>query len=339
MRWTSRQRTEIRGVIDKFQIYDHVISMLRTKMRGAGTPCTLFSNSAISFYGTAPEHLTKCYCWGNQENQPNRSHFLCLGTGYLEGYQRYGYEEIVVSTPSTVTKDASVITTQVSGDPEVYFVISSPSVTQGIITTQSLSLTRCRAFDRFIVNDSTNSAQNSIRYYYTIDNNTWIEIPMTTYNTNKLGTRQGTFTLPQGTESIKFRIVLQKRYANSPSPKFNSLRFRYRNQKTLVEMDPKFDINEAAFLACREQQTIEVKQGAQGWETVRPLRWWTLPEVAIKDGDLIKFLTGFMSNQFYEVQSTTPHLHGPTTKLLHTSFESEYIRDPNDVIKIINLLS
>jgi len=312
--------------------------MNRVKMRGAGTPCISFRNSAITFYGKAPTGLTKCYCWGSQANQPDRMHTLCMGTGYLSGYQRYGYEEFVVSTPSTVTKDAVIVTSQLSGEKDVKFVISSPSVTQATITTERFTLTRCKGFDRFLVADAIDADKNRIKYYYSFDDVNWTEITLTTYTATKLGNRQGTFEVPEDTEYIRFRIVLQKRYPQSPSPRFNAIRFRYRNQFKLTDIDPRYTIDAAAFLACREQQTIEIKQGVQGWETTRPLRWWTLPEVDIKNGDFIKFLEGYMADQYYEVQQIVPHVHGPSTKLLHTSFQSEYIRDANDVVKIIDLL-
>lgn len=338
MRWPQRPRTEIRGVIDRFQIYDHILAQSRTKMRGAGSPCTYFRNTSITFYGTAPTNETKCYCWTTgDKNQPDRNHFVCMGTGYLSGYQKYGYHEHTVTTTSTVTKDAFVV---ISGERNSKFIISSPTQTQGTITTERFSLERFREVDRFLATESTQADQNRIRYYYSTDDTTWTQITMTAYTTNRLGNKQGSFSLPQGTEYIRFRIVLQKKAANSLSPEFNSIKFRYRKQRKLIEIDPRFPIDIPAFLAAREQQTVEIKQDRDiGWTTDWPLWWWTLPEAGIKDSDIIMFLQGAFANRYFEIQSLTPYVHGPDLRVLHNEFKTSYLRDKDDIIKVLDLLS
>jgi len=336
MRWPIRSRTDVRGVINRYRIYDHVISQLRVKLRGCGTPCTLYKNVANTFYGLAPTDQTRCYCWDEEKAQPDRSHFLCMGTGYLGGYQKYGYEEIVVSTPSTVTKDSYIT---IAGSSGSLFTISSNSERQGTIETERFALTRFESVDRFLINDKTDSVLNRITYYYSTDDVTWNEISTSAYSTNNLANKQGTFTLPTGTAYIRFRIVLLKRTATTASPEFNSIRFRYRNQKNLIDMDPTYSIGYPAFLAAREQQNIEITEGPYGWATVRPLRWWTLPEVTIENFDIIQFLQGTFQGQFYEVQQTTPHVHGPDLQVTHRDFTSSYLRDKHDVLKIIQYLS
>ncbi len=336
MKWPSRSRTDIRGVIDRFQIYDHVITQLRTKLRGCGTPCSLYSNVAITFYGTAPENETKCYCWNEEKAQPDRAHFLCLGTGYLRGYQKYGFDEQVVSTTSIVTKDSNI---EIGGEEGSLFTISSNTSRTGSITTERFTLTRFEDIDRFLINDHIDPSVNRIQYYYSTDDINWIEIATSTYTTSKLANKQGTFSLSVKTPYVRFKITLLKREVTSPSPEFNSIRFRYRNQKKLGDIDPTYPLDYPAFLAARDQQTIEIAQGPYGWTTNRPLRWWTLPEVGVKNGDLIQFLQGTFENQFYEAQQVTPHVHGPSLKVLHNDFTSSYIRDDNDILKIISLLS
>ncbi|GEM_PF-3733669 len=337
MRWPIRSRTDVRAVIDRHLIYDFTISQLRVKMRGCGTPCTLYKNVANTLYGTAPSGETKCYCWDEEKAQPDRSHFLCLGTGYLGGYQKYGYEEFVVSTPSTVTKDDFIT---IAGDSGSLFTISSNTNREGIITTERFTLTRCEAFDRFLINDRTDPTLNRITYYYSTDDINWNEISTSTYSTNNLANKQGTFTLTKGTQYIRFRIVMLKRTVTSPSPEFNSIRFRYRNQKNLIDIDPTYSaIDYPAFLAARDQERTEITEGPYGWATVRPLRWWVLPEVVIENFDIIQFLQGTFENQFYEVQQSTFHMHGPQLKMIHTDFITAYLRDKQDVVKIIQYLS
>lgn len=335
MRWTSRSRTDVRGVIDKFQLYDRTISELRVKLRGSGVPCTFYRNTAIDAYGSLNKTGVKCYCWGSQEGQPDRSHFLCMGTGFLSSYQKYGYEEITISTPSTVTKEDHVL---ITGERNSRFVISSPTLLTGRITTEQLPLSQFRSVDRFLVNDWLETGQSRIRYYFTTDDTTWTEISLQPYTESTIATRQGMLSVPTDAEFIRFSISLEKRASSSSSPAFNSLRFRYRKQLLLNQIDPRYITSIPAFLAAREQQTIEIKQGQYGWETNRPLRWWTLPEVDILNSDVIMFLEGYMQNQYYEISNLTPHVHGPSGRLIHKSFESSYIRDANDILKITHLL-
>jgi hypothetical protein len=318
-------------------------------MRGAGSPCTLFRNSAITLYGTAPEGLTKCYCWSKSgdddeaieiNSQPKRDHFLCMGTGYLAGYEKYGYETLVVSTPSDLTYSSSniLIANDSKGEPD-RIIISGASQIESI-ETENFSLTNFQDVDLFLVKDRTDGDVNQINYYYSTDNGgAWTEITMIDYSETRLGNRQSSgFSLPEGTTQIKFKIELRKNGATSPSPRFNSIRFRYRNHVTLYEMDPRFEIDIPAFLAAREQVTLEINQGEHGWKTTRPIRWWVLPEAQIEEGDIVQFLQGEFEDQKYEIQNLIQHTHGPDLQILHRNFESAFLRDNEDILRITDLL-
>lgn len=342
MRWTQRSRTDVRAVIDKFDIYGKVLAESRQKLRGAGAPCTYYQNTSLTYYGTAPTDATKCYCWGQQQTAPDRSHFLCLGTGYLEGYQKYGYKEHVLSTPSTFTsKDTGIV---VSGERGGEYILSSNTATQADLIFDRIPLTNFYEVDRVFIKQKVDLTVNEIQYFFTIDDINWIRIPLNAIADNPLCDFSGilnVFSIIQPTTTfIRFRIRFRKRTVTSPSGQFNSIRFRYRNQLLLSETDQRFShISRPAFLAAREQQTIEITQGEFGWTTKRPLRWWVLPEVNIKNDDLIQFLEGSLANEFYLVSSLIPSVHGPSLQVLHRDFESSFIRDNNDLIKVLHLLS
>jgi len=342
MQWTQRARTDIRGVIDKFDIYGRVLAESRQKIRGAGAPCTYYENMSITYYGTAPKNATKCYCWDSQQTAPDRSHFLCLGTGYLEGYQKYGYKEHTLSTPSTFfAKDPAIIKT---GDRGGVYALSSNTLLQADITFDKIMLHNFYEVDRFFVKQQEDLSINEVQYFFTIDDITWIRIPIAAVIGNTLADFVGTLSvfsiITPLTAWIKFRVRFRKRFATSASSQFNSIRFRYRNQLRLSDTDARYKyITIPSFLAAREQQTIEVTQSDTGWTTRRPLRWWVLPEVNIKDDDLIQFLAGSLASQFYIVTQLMPALHGPDLQVLHRDFESGFIRDKNDVIKVLALLS
>jgi hypothetical protein len=349
MKWAVPFRVDPRSVIDKYKLYNRILNRNRAKMRGAGSPCTLYRNSAITLYGTAPENLTKCYCWSKSgdddtateiNSQPKRDHFLCMGTGYLQGYDKYGYGSIIASTPSNLTFSTSNISVaqDASGEPD-RIIISGSSQNENL-ETENYTLTNFQEVDHFLAKDATDTDTNRIKYYYsTDDGGTWTEITMVDYTDTALGNKQSSgFTLPIGTTQIKFKIELEKRYATSPSPRFNSIRFRYRNHVTLYNMDPRFTIQIPSFLASREQVALEVKQGEYGWKTTRPMRWWVLPETNVQEGDIIMFLQGEFEDQKYEIQNLTEHTHGPSLQVLHRDFESAFLRDNRDIIRIVDLL-
>lgn len=352
MRWTNPHRQpDIRRAIDGYRLYDRTLMLLRTKMAGAGSACTYWKNEAIDFYGKLNENLTKCYCWSKDEEtdnpttsikaQPNKDHFLCMGTGMLGGYQKYGYEEIVFSTPSTHTtsNDAVTVGTDNTGEPDRF--ILSGSLLSGDIISENFTLTRFKDVNHFIVKDKHDEGVNKLEYFYSTDNGVnWTELTMVDYTDTNLGDEQASdFTLPNDSTQVKFKVTLKRRYASSPSPLFNSFRFRYRKQLKLADIDTRFNsVALPAFLASREQTTMEITQGEQGWKTVRPTRWWVLPEANIKNNDIIMFLEGEFQDQMYEVQNLVEHTHGPSLKVIHRSFESAYLRDNYDIIRIIDFL-
>lgn len=351
MRWTSPFRyPNIRNTIDKYHLYDRTLMMLRTKMAGSGSPCTYWRNSALSFYGTLDETATKCYCWKITDDneisktigQPRRDHALCMGTGVLKGYQKFGYKEIVVSTPSTVTFSSSAITIgrDASGEPDRFMISSATSIDE-YVETENFTLTNFKSVDRFLTNESTKADSNRIEYYYSLDNGvSWIQLTMDIYATNEIANRQATnFVLSTGIQTIKFRMRLRKRNQSSPSPALNSIRFRYKKHINLNEMDPRFDISMPSFLASREAPRLEISHGEHGWKTIQPVRWWTLPEIDIRQSDIIMFLQGEFADQKYEVQNMTKHTYGPELQVLHRSFESAFLRDKYDLIRILHLLT
>jgi len=351
MRWTAPHRyPDIRRTIDKYGLYNRTLTLLRAKMSGAGSPCTYWKNDSLTIYGTYNPNLTRCYCWKKTEgteiavtqeqSSPTKDHFLCMGTGMLGGYQKYGYTEIVFSTPSTYTVSAAALTVgnDTNGQPDKFML--SGTTTSASIDTQNYTLTNFKDINHFIVKESTDTNANRIEYFYSIDNgSTWAQITMIAYTSTRLGNKQASgFTLPVGTTQIKFRATFKKKTATSTSPLLNSIRFRYRNQPTLVELDTRFDVEIPSFLTCREQVTTEMNETKEGLKTTRPMRWWVLPEAYVKNTDIIMFLQGVFRNEKYEVQNLVNHTHGPDLQVLHRSFESAFLRDRYDIIRIHDIL-
>lgn len=328
MRWTNTTRTNIRSVLDNKQIYNRILNTNRVLLNGFGSPCTLYKNSTISPHGTEVKGLTRCYCWNSQNNSPDRSHILCDGTGYLEGYQKYGYTEYTLSTPSTYSSMSSNIAIQADRRA---FVLSG-SGTVGTIETTWLSLLNFKDVDYFLVADQTVPSDNRVRYYYTVDDINWVELVMSDTSDLLSNKKASNFVLQEPFPSrIKFRIVLEKRTTTSPSPKFNSIRFRFRNHLTLKEIDKRFDIHIPAFLASRQPPEDQITQGEYGWTVVKPVKWWVLPEVNVEESDVIEFLTGEFAKLRFRATKVVKYTHGPQLQILHREFESVLIRATEDV--------
>ena len=253
MRWTN-YRTDPHTIIKNKSLINRTLLLDRAKMDAAGSPCTYFKNWAFNEDGTIRSGLTKCYCWSGQESQPDKKHALCMGTGYLEGYQKYGYKEIVFSTPSPITKTAGIVITS-GTKPNDRFAMSSSNLVE-TITTQQIDITRLREIEYFYITGKNDPSNNRVRFYYTINDTNWTEIPMESF-TSDISTHRVVPTYNWNVYSstwIKFRFTLEKRYATSPSPELNSVRFKFRTMPIYGDIDSRFDyIRVPAFLAAREQ--------------------------------------------------------------------------------------
>lgn len=353
MRWSQPRVPDIKGVIDRFQLYDRILQRNVALIQNFGTPCTYWRNTSITPTGGSPTNATKCYCWsdptdgggtsGNQTIQPDRFHFLCGGTGYIDvnneggGYQKYGYREHIISTPSTLTLSPGVV---ITGNRNSCYGLSGGEL-NGTITTEMISFSLFKDVDYILFNDVTDPNINRVDYFYSTDGSNWTQFTTTAYTTTLLANKQATLTLPSNATQIQFRIVLRKRTADVPSPKWNSIRFRYRQLLTLAEIDPRFSTaTYPAFLASREQQQMLVEGSAEhgGWVTKFPLKFWILPDATVENADIIKFLTGTYANMLFSTADVIKYTYGNSAQILHRGFKAEFIRDDHDVLKIANYL-
>lgn len=339
MRWTNN-RIDPHSIIKDKALINRTLLFNRSKMDAAGFPCTYYKNMTFNPDGTIRPGLTKCYCWSGQEAQPDRKHALCMGTGYLEGYQKYGYNETVISTPSTLTKTSGIVITSGTKTND-RFVMSSTNLVE-TITTQQIPLDRFYDVTYFYATGKNDPTSNRIRFYYTTNDTTWVEIPMEVYNSD-ISTHRALVTFNWGllTASwVRFRFSLEKRYTTSASPELNSIRFKYRDMPNYGDIDLRFsDVRIPAFLAAREQAKQIIEATNVGFKTGMPMQWWTLPEVQIEENDVIRFLWGDNMGQTHIVNDLTKFQYGPKLQVLHRSFSTKYIREYNDLLGIVHLLN
>lgn len=346
MRWTNTYRHNVRSIVDKFNIYNQVIERNHLKMRGTGTPCTYYKNTAFDDLGNFNVNATKCYCYTTQTGgtmaAPDPRHSLCQGTGVLSGYQRYGYSEHVYASTSLsaghLVKTAEIGEFLDNGVSKGFQL--NAGALQGDITTAAIPLTRFQAFDRFLAKDFVDKDNNRVEYYYSLDNINWTLITLAPYAVNDMANVMGTnIVIPAASAQIWFRARLKKRIATAPSPRLNHFRFRFRNMSTLGSVDARFPLSSPSFLAAREQERSIIEQGQFGWETKFPLKWWTLPEVDINNHDVIQFHQGLYANKKFLVDNVIRYTHGPELQVTHTSFETVIIRDTTDLKGVLYYLT
>lgn len=358
MRWSVADRLpDVQRTVDRYHILDRTVNRNKVKIWNSGSPCTYWRNTALDAIGKRPEHELKCYCWSepvtgvdSQIGTPDKQHFLCAGTGVIGGgaisgigknlpavggYQKYGYVELVLSTPTPLTKSSNNLV--IIGERGSSYALSGTALNE-TLTSERFSLHNFKEVDHILMTESIDADQNRIEYKYSIDDSTWTDLVVTNYSNSQLGNRQASLSLPEGTEYIRFRIILKKRYATSQSPKWNSLRFRYRHLLILNQIDPRFSTAIPSFLAARQPQSKMITQGEYGWTTKFPLEWWTLPDADIMNTDIIMFLQGTYTGYRYQVSNLKEYTYGQNLQLLHKDFHSELIRDENELLGIVHYL-
>lgn len=347
MRWTVPARGDIRRVADRAHLYDRIINNNRIILDGHGSPVTYWRNTALNSYGqqiTEAKGGVRCYCWDSTKAQPDKRHFLCQGNGWVSHlYQKYGYHDVLFATPSansTPSAPATLIKSSadiiITGDRNSSFTLSGAS-TSATLTTTVIPFTRFKEVSQILINDSTDEVNNRITYEYSLDGATWIPLAVQAYAT-PLSNRVAYLDIPSTSTQIQLRMTLKKKTASSSAPKWNSIRFRYRQGHILENIDDRFKIDIPSFLASRNNPEWYVTQGEYGWDTVKPYRWWTLPETKIENNDIIMFLTGEFLNKKFMVGSLVKYTYGPMLQLTHQEFESEFIRDSDDLMGILDYL-
>ena len=337
----------IKNILDKYQILNRLLQTNQALLASYGTPVSYWRNEAITEIGTLPKENIHCYCWPNsQAAQSRKDHALCTGTGILSvyengndiggGYQKYGFREHLVSIPSRNTLSSKNI---VASSDNSRYSISGTSTSENIVT-ERFKLDNYLSLDHFLVNDEHDNANNKIEYYYSLDDTIWIPITIISTSHTKIATGEGNFNITTLTPYIRFKIVIRKKTATVSSSVWNSIRFRYRKMKTLIEIDPRFDIHIPSFLAIR-QQTKTIIEGSEqggGWVTRWPLSWKIGPEAKLNNSDVIRFLMGEYKDYMFVAKDITKNSYGMNQQILSRSFESEFLRDENDIMKVVHLL-
>jgi hypothetical protein len=345
MKWSQVRIPDVKRIVDRYNIINRTLDNDNAILAGFGTPTTAWINTAITKEGTLTPNIKKCYCWNTQSGSPDRTHFLCAGTGSIgvgdngEGaYQKYGYTDIIFTTVNTCTLSSSNIIK--TGSMGGNYTLSGNAVS-GTITTPRYTLDNLQDVSYFLINDKVDTT-NSIEYYYSTDDVNYIRIYFID-NPNKateIFSKLGGITLPSGTEYIRFQIILKRNAGSTSSPTFNAIKFRYRKMPIYGVIDTRFsDVAIPAFLSSREAVQNAIEANEFGWVTRYPIRWRVGPESDVRNNDVIMFLKGEFINFRFEIKDLVIHAYGDSLQVLHKNFESRYIRDNKDLLGVINYLN
>lgn len=340
MRYINHSQFDPRYIIDTHRTFEQAVGRHRTLLSSLGTPITIFHREGdkhLNVNGTFNEPV-KCYCTndvGGKIKPPDPDHGLCYGTGTLPGYERFGYTSLVVANPTPNLTLTNVISNLNANNKTAGFIIAGTST--GTVTTPNYPVTDYKSVTYFRIREAVNLEANRNEYYFSVDNGvTYTEIPVS-YTTQQPVPDISVF--PPTMTQIKFKIILRKRFAASAPPVFTYIKFRYRNQYNLAEVDDRFkEITLPATLASYRVSPMVMKQWDSGLVIDQDLIWWTLPDSKIKNGDVILYLLGHNQGKMYVTSDVEVRTYGKYALPTSITFKTKLIQSEGDAVGIAKYL-
>ncbi|MEO0074541.1 MAG: hypothetical protein ABIK31_00320, partial [candidate division WOR-3 bacterium] len=344
MRYINGIQFDPRYLVDTHRTFEQALNRHRVLLSTLGVPITVFSRETdrtidINGVYNAPQ---RCYCTidvNNRVKNPDPMHSLCYGTGVLPGYERFGYTTYVVTT----TNDNLTLTNVVKEIDPVGkfngFKLVGNNLT-GEIITGDFPLSNYRETVFFRLAERVNPESNRVEYFYSVDSGvTWVSIPVDRTNLSSPIVDLSVF--PNfDISSIRFRIVLRRRTATSPTPIFGYFKYRARTHFNLNEIDDRFnEIDIPATLASFRVPPMTLKQIESGLVVDYDLTWWTLPESRIKNGDVVLFLFGHNRGKLFLASNVETRIYGKYGLPLSITFNTKLIRDESDSVGIVQYLT
>jgi len=282
----------------------------KTVLEAMGTPITVWkwNNSGIE-------------CWCNKDGIPDSRHKLCYGTGYLDGYQKYGY---ITKTFSTTSPNLILSNIRVSGNFGESFILKQG--TEGYVETDWIELTNNKEYKYFKIFEKIEDIGNFwIETFYSLDGINWISFTDVS-------------TIPLSEEKIKFRIYLKRASIQMRMPSFQYFRFRFRTSPTLRELNPRFEIDEPAILTVKSATERVLQQTEHGLVQTFPIRFQISPEFRIESRDIAMFLMGTYKDLRFQSENSKEATVGKDQKILNIIFDTRFIYKEQDVTGIVYTL-
>lgn len=307
-----------KGVIEAYKIIDRIIDKNEEELKSSGTPMTLWK-----YYPFGPS----CTC------EKDATCSLCYGTGFLNGYQKYGYYTYTYASTSVGKQDRFGL--NLSGNVDVIDIPQTTTTsfmltsgTSGYIETNWIQIKSpsWNAIEHtFIKAKIFTPPETAITYSFTIDGINWVMITDLTQP----------IPVPPEAETIKIRLTLHRTSVYIPSPAINCFRYRFKTKPNYNLYDQRFKLADIpAFLASKQVNPMSYMLKQEGNQVDYLPKFWALPDVKIEAKDIGMFLQGNHKNQRFEFQKIELSEHGEDSRVLHTSWQSRFIFSPDDTLGI-----
>jgi len=310
-----------KGVIDKLHILDRIVDRNESMLMSSGAPMTLWK-----YFPYGPE----CGCKGD-----DRRCALCFGSGYLNGYQKYGYITYTYGSQSVGRIDKYGLNlTNIVDVPIPYMdaqAFELASGTTGYLETNWIPISNVLEHT-WVKSKIFTPEGSSVTYSFTTDGVNYTAV----YNL------QDPLDVPEGETQIKIRVTLSRESSDEQSPAVNLFKYRTRIFRTFEEKyksyhsDALYDkrpvIGVPAFLASKQVVNRQLAMTQEGRTVTYPPQFWALPDVKISERDIGVFLRGNHKDERFEFQELTISEHGDDSRVLHTKWQSRFIFATDDVL-------
>ena len=318
-KWTRPFRKDVKGLIEKKGIIQRIIDRNMVALMGSGSPFIIWHHGYDLLKKTSPSGSIDI-CWCNRNGTPDARHRICNGTGYLVGYQRYGYKTI---TWSTTSADVTLDNVRVQKDTKKEYWLLSSGLT-GTVTTDWIPLTDIKEYCYFIHTES-DGVNNTITYEYSYNDTTWIAMP------------SDISSLDLSQTQIKIRVTLARTSINDRLPYVEWFRFRFRDKQTLGEqyVEYKNSVFVPAYVASKTfTQQLQSKQN-QGLTFDFPLTFWSIINEDLGPRDVGMFLKGHYINRRFYQYNIRESTYGEDCTLLHVTWDTRWVYSADDTNGIV----
>jgi hypothetical protein len=314
--WDPRFHKDPKGVIHQLKILDRVIDKNEEELKSSGTPMTLWK-----YFPFGPP----CEC------EKDSNCVLCFGSGFINGYQKYGYHTYTYADSSIdlegkygLNLTDNVESFDLPNTTTNSFMLTSG--TSGYLETNwvPISAETWRALEHTYIKARIFTPVNtSIMYSFTVNGIDY---------TNVFDLQQA-LPVPEDATQIKIRVTLNRNTISDPSPGVNCFKYRFRIKPFYSEYDSRFvEADIPSFLASKQVTVRNYVTNEEGNVQTHLPKFWALPDVKIDTKDIGMFIQGNHRLKRFEFEKIELSEHGEDSRVLHTSWSSRFIFSTDDVL-------
>lgn len=343
MKYVNGIQFDPRSTMDVHRTFQQALNRNRVLLTSLGSPVSVFyfqGNKQITLAGDYAKPVP-CYCSLDQKGAPTNpdpNHRACYGTGALPGFERYGYRTIAIST-TTPSLSLTNVMKSIDEKGRISKFTLTGTATTGDIITPDYPVTDFKDITSFRFTEAINLEENRNEYYFSTNAGVSYTLIPVDY-TDKTNPVADISVFPSTMASIRFKVTQKKKTATSSSPVFGYIKFRYRDQFYLSEIDNRFrEINIPATLAAPSQNPYLLKQKEMGIVIDSEPSWWTLPETQLNNGDVLLYLLGHNQGKMYTISNMQVNTYGKIGSALSLRFNTKLITAEAEHLGVVKYLA